>query len=1061
MGYPIEEFLTRVVPWPQTPEAPGLINLHWTSPKDKDPKTGKIKGMHGRPFRDVKDLINFSQWLATNNHIAHDVYFCLSSQVSPGKKYGDKYAAMRHARNVLALKALWLDVDVKPDKGYPTTVAAVEALHKFIADAKLPPISALVLSGSGGMHVYWISDKPLSVEEWRPYAEGLEALRNTHGFKADAGLSTDCVRLLRVPGTFNFKNSPPRGVALKLLGADVNFEQALGHIRVTGPVTNPLVAAGAVAELPFDPALFPRRPPLPAGHESLADGIHIHDDTPLDWAGLVKAGGCPHFQDALRTGGKDYEQGLWMLDVLACTFLQDGRELARKVSNGYETYTASETDAMYARKVAERKERGLGWPSCDAFEHAGCKSCATCPLKATIKSPLLLAARATTPIHAVAIPKPAGGLFLPDGYGVNREGHIVAIAQKVMAGGLEVPVPIPMFACRLRDPQLLGGDKRGIRFEAELDPGIWDLVTISEADQMYDDRLVMKALWGKHVKVWPKGEPHIRHFLVAWFQKLSAEMQRLDSVPLGWVFDKTNAHIPVGFAYDGKVYRSDGSSHFASAPDKEIESTYCVAGSKDQWLKAMDMVIGEGRPGQQCLIALAFAAPLMLATGHYACILSIWSRGGGAHKTTALRTGAAVWGNPHKAKESLGASEKGILKKLSELHNLPLFWDEVSGKEEDMLKAANIASMCTEGAEGAKLRSTRDFHVKGMWQTLIAICANMSLWDVACAVNRSTDAKVRRIFEIELDTKESDRMRQSEVDYVMGTLDYNHGHAGREYAQFLGRNAARVIEDTRKCIASFEDAVKVKDADRYWIAVCACLIAGAGYANELCGATKFDIPGMTDFLIGQFYYQRRRVHANVSVASSSSIGDIFAQWIKLKGENQIWIARRPHAGRGKQLVQVYRGADTNNAIDLQWIVEEKLLRISQTRFVTWVMNNPAYKGFTETTLLGSLRQHWGARTDIPRQNLAAYCGYAANGAETVVEIPIPDDHEYATTMHMHDPHPAVTGSVTAAPAVATPATATTSVGATGTAVQIPGGSFATAMAQAQSDMRTILEHAGR
>ena len=150
-----------------------------------------------------------------------------------------KATALRNGGNVHRLKALWLDVDVKPEKGYPTTDAAIAALKKFITDAKLPPPTALVLSGSGGMHVYWISDRPLTNDEWRPYADGLEALAMHHGFKRDPGLTTDCVRILRVPGTWNYKSTPPKGVRLAALApSDLNFEQVLGHIRrASTPVT--------------------------------------------------------------------------------------------------------------------------------------------------------------------------------------------------------------------------------------------------------------------------------------------------------------------------------------------------------------------------------------------------------------------------------------------------------------------------------------------------------------------------------------------------------------------------------------------------------------------------------------------------------------------------------------------------------------------------------------------------------------------------------------------------------------------------------------------------------
>ena len=236
--------------------------------------------------------------------------------------------------------------------------------------------------------VYWISDRPLTKDEWQPFADGLYAETKKHGFKADP-VTTDSVRILRVPGTFNYKGGSAKGVRLAALAeTELDFEKVFAHVKaqyvaVTGPVTSKPVG------LLYQQALFPQRAPLAPTEPSLADGIHVGDDTPLDYAEVVK--NCPHFLEAAQTNGAGMEQGLWMLDMLACTFMQDGPQLAHYLSRGYKTYSAGETDKMYERKVRERAERGLGWPSCEAFENAGCKQCATCIHKGVVKSPLNLA----------------------------------------------------------------------------------------------------------------------------------------------------------------------------------------------------------------------------------------------------------------------------------------------------------------------------------------------------------------------------------------------------------------------------------------------------------------------------------------------------------------------------------------------------------------------------------------------------------------------------------------------------------------------------------------------
>ena len=101
--------------------------------------------------------------------------------------------------------------------------------------------------------------------------------------------------------------------------------------------------------------------------------------------------------EALRTGGRDADKGLWMLQVLATTFCHNGREVAHRISKGHKGYTPAETDEMFDRKEEEQDSRNLGWPACKTFEGFGSKQCALCPHKDKIKSPLNLALPATPP----------------------------------------------------------------------------------------------------------------------------------------------------------------------------------------------------------------------------------------------------------------------------------------------------------------------------------------------------------------------------------------------------------------------------------------------------------------------------------------------------------------------------------------------------------------------------------------------------------------------------------------------------------------------------------------
>jgi hypothetical protein len=213
----IAQFMARVVPWPEGDAAPGYINLHWTIPQP----TGKPKWT-GKPVRSVADFQRLVNWVLSRPNTG-DIYYCLSLQSKAGINKRGSPIAERSLQNALAVKALWLDIDVKePPNGYATVQEAWAALKDFYRVVGLPRPSAMVASG-GGLHVYWISKTPLTLDQWRPLAVGLKNAALKHGLRCDACCTIDAARILRVPGTWNCKTEPKRPVKLLTLEKDYDF----------------------------------------------------------------------------------------------------------------------------------------------------------------------------------------------------------------------------------------------------------------------------------------------------------------------------------------------------------------------------------------------------------------------------------------------------------------------------------------------------------------------------------------------------------------------------------------------------------------------------------------------------------------------------------------------------------------------------------------------------------------------------------------------------------------------------------------------------------------------
>lgn len=201
------DFIRRVVAWPSDDQQE-YINVHYAGKDSKDGHPWMSGKPTNSPQQFLETVYGILQWKTPT-----DIYFCLSRQRATQISRAGKVTAAKSQENAVALKSIWLDIDVGKTDSYATRDEALTALGAFLNAANLPPPSAMVGSG-GGLHVYFISDRELTRAEWQPYANGLKALAIKHELLCDAMCTADSARILRVPGTFNRKKDPPRPVEL-------------------------------------------------------------------------------------------------------------------------------------------------------------------------------------------------------------------------------------------------------------------------------------------------------------------------------------------------------------------------------------------------------------------------------------------------------------------------------------------------------------------------------------------------------------------------------------------------------------------------------------------------------------------------------------------------------------------------------------------------------------------------------------------------------------------------------------------------------------------------------
>jgi hypothetical protein len=106
-------------------------------------------------------------------------------------------------------------------------------------------------------------------------------------------------------------------------------------------------------------------------------------------------------------------------------------------------YSRESTEALWDRKQRERKDSGLGWPSCRTIKGEGCTACNTCPHFNAGKSPLNLAppkskavasVQASAPVTAtVTVPVYVAAAILakdmPHGLVIDQDGLLCGTSK--------------------------------------------------------------------------------------------------------------------------------------------------------------------------------------------------------------------------------------------------------------------------------------------------------------------------------------------------------------------------------------------------------------------------------------------------------------------------------------------------------------------------------------------------------------------------------------------------------------------------------------------------------
>jgi len=950
---PLRIFLSRALPWSDEDAPQTYVGIHWATSNLK--KDGK-PFWSSRAARTVDEAIQTIKWVSGLKD-ARDIYVAMGSQkecVQKVSKIGRPYLeAVRNHGNVAALKSLFLDIDVKDnDKGYGSLKEAVAALGAFIKAVDLPKPSLMIGSG-GGLHAHWELDRALTVQEWQPLANALAEASRQNDLKCDTQCTIDAVRVLRPPETRNFKTDPPRPTTL--LGKPVDGAYSLERIqRALAPYMGKTVAP--------QPSLGPASSKF-AGIENEA-AADIATSKPVNLDDVARE--CPFIKEAIDTGGHDFSQPLWNLTTLIATFSEGERDDAHRMAMGHPEYTEEDTDAMYDRKLRERRDKGLGWPSCGSILNAGCPSCRACPKLKEGKSPLNYSWKPP-------VVPPTGPLHLPVGYALNAKGLVCF--EKTDDAGHKHLVPVLDYplsdAWVQKDPWILHFSviiHDNIKSRMELPCGV---ITAKDTllNTLAQSGLIPDQWLGKA----------IQEFFMSWVKTLQARKNAvIESAPYGW---NTNQGQVDGFCFAGEVWTANGSRP-APNPDRVLMKQYQPTGSADPWHEAVKLITQRGRPELEAIVASAFGAPLVKATGWYGAFMSAYSQESGIGKTTAMKVAQAVWGNPHTALQGLDDTINSVTHKIGAIRSLPLYWDEIKG-DENTRKFTKLAFQLTSGKDKSRLGRDINLREVGKWQTMLVSATNESLLDYVASQTSGTTAGLYRLFEFDVaKAKGPKTVDTNEAQRLLGRLDDNFGVVGLQYAQWLGSNYQRIDAEVGEFMKQMEKDWAFKPDERFWLCTITCVVMGARYAKEL-GLADFDVDAITAFM--KKTLDNMRVHlkdTHVDLTNPTNVINVLSQFLKAMNRHTIWTNKVP-VGRGRPKAGEYKVVKMHQHLDGVQVhigKEDKIIRISSTHLSYWLDKNTTV---SRQILMNEFKKRFGAEKVIGR--LGAGTDYT-EATEHLIEI---------------------------------------------------------------------------
>ena len=783
-----------------------------------------------------------------------DAYFGLATFIN------DK---SRRADNVAHLKSFFLDIDCGPHKdeteGYPGGQGdGLVALKKFCKHVGLPR-PTLVSSGRG-LHVYWTLKTEITPGEWIPVAERLKTLCATHGLVADPAVTSDVARVLRVPGTKNFKGDEPTDVRILSAGGDVEFSAFRSILGVTQSVTTPLRTVD-MSDLDD------------VSKSLLGNYVNVFKTIVV----RTEAGrGCAQIGQIIAEQ-ETISEPMWRGGLSIVKFCTDCSVAAHNISSKHPGYTPEDT----LKKLDQIK----GPYTCDTFDKLNPGVCDKCPNKGKVKSPIVLGrevqeaegevvvvediavAAASAGKQTYVIPKYPTPFFR----GVN--GGIYKRIKDKQGDPVEYPIYHNdlYITRRLSDPEV--GESVVIRLHLPKD-GVREFTMPLSSMLSRDDFRKHMAMNG--VAVLKMDD--LMAYMTTWVNKLQAETEAdIARRQFGWAGENMDSFI-VG---NRDIHANRVDINPPSNATVRLMPALQSKGSLESWIEMAEFYNRPGMEMHQYVMGMSFGAPLVAFSTDGAALLHLHSKDSGVGKTTAMKAGNSIWGHPtemmcqerdtYNSKMNRAEVYKNIFLSMDELSNM------VPKEASDFvyhLTGYKQRNRMTNNANGERYRGDQ-------WKMTICSTGNTSLISRIMMYKAMPKAEMVRILEIHAEAYAFEN--KVETDEFGRMLEESYGTACVPYMQCVITKLDEARELFFAIQKKLDDAAGLLQPHRFWSVQAAAALTGLTIAKRL-KLINYDIAALFKWIIARIQLNKAGL-----VADNSDPESILASFLAENYNNTLRI----------------------------------------------------------------------------------------------------------------------------------------------------------------------------